>query len=310
MVNSSRFDWFFRPHLPDEDLPLSAELRFAEALAELPAIERSALALSEIGGLGTDEIAQRLGTDVAVVRKVLTRARSSVRTTLAARSRRGLTALLPLQNWWNGGSSAPLVRTAGAVAAAVIGTGVAIGGAAADQPRPVLLSPDPPVVRELVSPREQIVPGAPTPAAVNTPPAEKLQYARGGAGAAALRPEADRYGDIGARPGENAARPPHAPVARGDEPEIGARPAPPVAERPGLSTTPLDEPPPHQPPPPFPTPYPVPVPVPLPVPVPVPVPAPLPPVELPVEPSAAPAVPVPATPAPPLPAVPPLAPLP
>lgn len=74
MANLS-FDWFFRPHLADEDLPLSAELRFAEALAELPAIERSALALSEIGGLDTNEIAERLGTEVAVVRKLLVRAR-------------------------------------------------------------------------------------------------------------------------------------------------------------------------------------------------------------------------------------------
>ena len=150
----SRFDWFFRPHMPDEDRPLSAELRFAEALAELPAIERSALALSEIGGLGTDEIALRLGTDAAVVRKVLARARETVRATIAVRGRRGLTAFLPFQNWWSTGSAAPVVRTAGAVAAAVIGTGVAIGGAAADAPRDPLVSPDPPTVRALDEPRE------------------------------------------------------------------------------------------------------------------------------------------------------------
>lgn len=100
MARPRRFDWLFRPQMADEDLPLSAEARFAEALAELPAVERSALALSEIGGLDTYEIAERLGTDPVVVRKLLTRARESVRTSIALRSRRGLSALIPFQNWW------------------------------------------------------------------------------------------------------------------------------------------------------------------------------------------------------------------
>ena len=48
-------------------------------------MERSALALSEIGGLDTSEIAYRLGTDPAVVRKLLFHARESVRGSLTAR---------------------------------------------------------------------------------------------------------------------------------------------------------------------------------------------------------------------------------
>lgn len=302
MAKPSRFDWLFRPHMPDEDRPLSAELRFAEALAELPAIERSALALSEIGGLGTEEIAQRLGTDAVVVRKVLARARETVRATIAERGRRSLTALIPFQSWWSSGSTAPVVRTAGAVAAAVIGTGIAIGGAAADSPRPPLVSPDPPVVRAIDKPQDRH--GGIAAAAVPEPAApERAQQPPAAAGRAAVRPESDRFGDIGARPRAAATRPPFAPARRADEPELGARPAPqPAAER-RLPTVPLTE---ERPPPPlpFPTPYPLPVPVPVPAPAPAPAPTP-PPVPLPSaeSPLATPAIP--ATPAlPSLPALP------
>lgn len=156
MSKPARFDWLFRPHLADEDLPLAAEARFAEALAELPAVERSALALSEIGGLDTHEIAERLGTDPAIVVKLLARARTSVRASLAVGGRRGLTALLPFHSWWQTGSAAPAVRAAGVVAAAVVGSSLAIGGAAAEAPRATLTSPDPPRVRAL----EQSDPGA------------------------------------------------------------------------------------------------------------------------------------------------------
>jgi predicted DNA-binding protein (UPF0251 family) len=85
-----RFDWLVRPHLADEDQPLSAEARFAAALSRLPAVERSALALSEIGGLDAEEIAERLGTDPSIVRKLLARARESVRESIALHSSRGL----------------------------------------------------------------------------------------------------------------------------------------------------------------------------------------------------------------------------
>lgn len=265
MANPSRFDWFFRPNLADEDLPLSAELRFAEALAELPAIERSALALSEIGGLGTEEIAQRLGTDVTVVQKLLVRARLTVRATIAVRARRGVLALIPFQNWWSSGSTGPVVRTAGAVAAAVLGTGIAIGGAAADRSRPVLVSPDPPVVRSLKVPRDRHVPTARAPAADR--PVRAQSSAEDAAGPATVRPESDRYGDIGARPDAPTGGP-SAPARRGDEPEIGARLTPLPAPAP-TTESPLEEPP-APPPLPFPTPYPAPVLPPVPIPAPVP----------------------------------------
>ena len=149
MPRPTRFDWLFRPQVADRDLPLSAETRFAEVLAELPAVERSVLALSEIGGLDTNEIAERLGTDPAIVRKLLARGRESVRTSLATRGRRGLTALLPFQTLWQVGSSAPSMRAAGLVAAAVVAPTVAIGGAGTEAPRAPVTRPGSPVVRAL-----------------------------------------------------------------------------------------------------------------------------------------------------------------
>jgi RNA polymerase sigma factor (sigma-70 family) len=74
-----RFDWLARPRARDEDAPLSAEARFFDALAQLPAAERSALALSELGGLEPDEIAQRLGTDRETAERLVSRARATVR---------------------------------------------------------------------------------------------------------------------------------------------------------------------------------------------------------------------------------------
>ena len=159
MPRPTRFDWLFRPQVADVDLPLSAEGRFAEAMAELPAVERSVLALSEIGGLDTSEIAERLGTDPAVVRKLLARARESVRAALATRGRRGLTALFPLQSLWQAGSSVPTMRAAGLVAAAVVAPTVAIGGAGAEAPPATLARPDAPVVRAVESSqREPVTP--------------------------------------------------------------------------------------------------------------------------------------------------------
>lgn len=132
MSTPRRFDWLFRPQLPDEDLPLSAEARFAEALAELPPVERSALALAEIGGLGPEEIAERLGTQPAIVSSILARARLSVRITLARG--RGLTAFLPFHGWWQSGASAPLGRAAGVVATAAVGAGLAVSAATPSAP--------------------------------------------------------------------------------------------------------------------------------------------------------------------------------
>ena len=109
------FDWFFRPSGADEDAPLSAEAEFSAVLADLPAVERSALALAEIGGLETEEIAARLGTDVHVAKVVLERARVAARTKLRDR-RAGIAALLPWQ--WLLPSASPAARAAGVVAAA------------------------------------------------------------------------------------------------------------------------------------------------------------------------------------------------
>lgn len=79
MPDPRRFDWLFRPRMRDEDEPLSTEARFAEAFTELPAPERSALALSELGGLDPEEIAQRLGTERDVAAALVACARAAVR---------------------------------------------------------------------------------------------------------------------------------------------------------------------------------------------------------------------------------------
>jgi DNA-directed RNA polymerase specialized sigma24 family protein len=84
MPESRRIDWLSRPQPGGRALPLSAAARFAQALAELPAVERSALALSELGGLDKHEIAERLGTDPAIVLRLLARARESVRNSPSA----------------------------------------------------------------------------------------------------------------------------------------------------------------------------------------------------------------------------------
>jgi hypothetical protein len=261
-----RFDWLFRPQLADVDLPLSAEARFAEALADLPAVERSALALSEIGGLDPNEIAERLGTDPAVVRKLLARARQSVRASLASRARRGLTALLPFQGLWQAGSSAPTLRAAGLVAAAVVAPTVAIGGAQADAPRAALIPADTSVHRAL----ERAPRGPLTPSRVRvslTRPASAVAVTR--------HPKAAPRAPRSARP---------AAQARTNRDALPAAPAqPPQQEQTRQPTA--------APPPPAADPEATPRTLSLPVPEPS-VPA-LPPVELPVVPPTVPALPLP-----------------
>ena len=299
MSRPRRFDWLFRPQMADEDLPLSAEARFAEALAELPAVERSALALSEIGGLDTNEIAQRLGTDPAVVRKLLLRARESVRASLSMQGRRGLAALLPFQNVWQ--SSGPAVRAAGVVVAAVVAPTVVIGGASADAPRATLTSPDPPHVRAL-----EIVD---RPVPVRSPVVDVVATA-----AAAVAP-ARRPAPPPAR-GERRSVRPGAGLQRDDASFVASVPAQwPVPSEPAERAEPAAAP--EHPAPPQRPPHPanpsetvagtVPrqgaaVPPPLPVPPPPPVELPVEPPPLPVEPPPLPPLPVP----PPAPAPPPL----
>jgi DNA-directed RNA polymerase specialized sigma24 family protein len=76
---SMRFDWLCRPAEPDVEPRRSAKARRAEALAELPRVERSALALNGIGGLDADAIAKRLGTEPEIVRRLLAHARAAIR---------------------------------------------------------------------------------------------------------------------------------------------------------------------------------------------------------------------------------------
>jgi hypothetical protein len=281
MPRPTRFDWLFRPQVADVDLPLSAEARFAEALAELPAVERSALALSEIGGLDTYEIAERLGTDPAIVLKLLARARESVRASLAARGRRGLNVLLPFQSLWQVGSSAPAMRAAGLVAAAVVAPTVAVGGAGADAPRATLTPSDPLVVRAPERPqRRPLAPSRPrislvrsTPAAAVTrhePPAPREPRSARSAAPIQLSHDAS----------PTASPQPPQPTHEQEQARERSPAAPPAAKRETIPRT-----------------------LPLPVPAP-PVPAP-PPVELPVVPPTVPALPVP-VPAPELPKPPPL----
>jgi predicted DNA-binding protein (UPF0251 family) len=121
VADPRRFDWLFRPHARDEDAPLSAEARFAEALAQLPADERSALAFSELGGLEPDAIAQRLGTDRQTAERLVAQARAAVRAALAERGRRLLSSLLPL---------ASAARTVGAAAVGTVGIGATVDAGA------------------------------------------------------------------------------------------------------------------------------------------------------------------------------------
>lgn len=137
MADPGRFDWLFRPQERDEDMPLSAEARFAEAFRRLSAEERSALALSDIGGLGSEEIATRMGTEREIVEGLIARARESIRAALVEPGRRLLGAFGAFQHGWlQGGVAGPTGRSAGAVAAAVLGIGAAFDGSALP-PRPV-----------------------------------------------------------------------------------------------------------------------------------------------------------------------------
>jgi len=78
-AGATGLDWLSRPASADAERLRSAKARRAEALAELPRIERSALALSGIGGLDADAIATRLGTEPEIVRRLLEHARAAVR---------------------------------------------------------------------------------------------------------------------------------------------------------------------------------------------------------------------------------------
>lgn len=118
--------------------PSAAEIR--EALARLRPNQRAALVLREIGGLSYAEIAEELELSVAAVETLLFRARRALREELEVAEERpvvrvgGLVvwplsaalseAAAPVTAWV--GSRGLAAKAAGAVGAAILGTGVAV----------------------------------------------------------------------------------------------------------------------------------------------------------------------------------------
>jgi RNA polymerase sigma-70 factor (ECF subfamily) len=144
-----------REELTDADFPLTAELphelarALAEALAELPAVERRVFVLRELGGRSYEEIADETETSVGAVQMQLFRARRTLRGLLEPpqverRRRAGL--LVPAPGWLTtlftrADVSVLTPRAAGAVGAAVLavaGTTVAVKDVGAGQEPPAV----------------------------------------------------------------------------------------------------------------------------------------------------------------------------
>jgi RNA polymerase sigma-70 factor, ECF subfamily len=120
----------------DYDTPTAAEI--SSALRELRPAQRRALVLREILGWSYAEIAGDLGVSVSAVETLIFRSRRSVREQLE-RTRGGARGLLALPLWLQDllGSvtrAGMAVRAAGVLGAAVIGSGVALVGAAPSAP--------------------------------------------------------------------------------------------------------------------------------------------------------------------------------
>lgn len=97
----------------DADEPLTADL--VSSIASLPANQRSAFLLREVGGLSYGEIAERLELTVASVQMLLFRARQTLRaelgeTTLLDRARQAI--LVPATHWLSSLASRLLASTA------------------------------------------------------------------------------------------------------------------------------------------------------------------------------------------------------
>jgi RNA polymerase sigma-70 factor, ECF subfamily len=123
---------------PESEGPSGAEIR--QALQRLRPNQRAVLVLREIGGLSYSEIAETLGLSLSAVETLIFRSRRALREELAAGEERALVKVggitlwpLPvalsgaagkLAGWF--GSRAAAAKVAGAVGAAVIGTGVAV----------------------------------------------------------------------------------------------------------------------------------------------------------------------------------------
>jgi predicted DNA-binding protein (UPF0251 family) len=212
LADPRRFDWLFRPHPPDEDAPLSAEARFADALAQLPADERSALALSELGGLEADEIARRLGTDRETAERLVSHARARVRATLAEKGRKFLSGLLPM------GAAA---RTLGAVAVGTVGIGATADADRAQAPDRVA----PPALAVAAPAAPSAVPAARIHAAA-TAPALRVAASTTERRAVARRHAAPEPEPPGAsRPEPGLALPPVAGPASGSASEVDRAPS-------------------------------------------------------------------------------------
>jgi RNA polymerase sigma-70 factor, ECF subfamily len=131
---------------PESDAPSGAEIR--QALQRLRPNQRAVLVLREIGGLSYSEIAETLGLSLSAVETLIFRSRRALREELAAGEERALVKVggitiwpLPvalsgaagkLAGWF--GSRAVAAKVAGAVGAAVIGTGVAVETGVVDLP--------------------------------------------------------------------------------------------------------------------------------------------------------------------------------
>lgn len=130
---------------PEADGPTAAEIR--EALLRLRPNQRAVIVLREIGGLSYREIAETLGLSVPAVETLLFRSRRALREELAAEEREvvrvGGIVLWPLPAAFSDalgslavwlGRRGVAVKVAGAVGAAVIGTGAAVQAGALPVP--------------------------------------------------------------------------------------------------------------------------------------------------------------------------------
>jgi RNA polymerase sigma factor (sigma-70 family) len=202
------------------------ELR--DALARLPANQRAALVLREIGGLGYGEIAARLALSVPSVQMLLFRARRALRAELEADAprRRAGGWLWPFQPWLAEmiARHALVPRAAGVAAAGAVGA-TALTGSDAPPPVRAAQATPPPAVLAAV---EVAAPAPRTHARRTARPAPPPAPAR-----AAARPPARTVAPVPAPAPPPAPRPPPAPPPP-PEPPAPAAPPPPAPPAPSL----------------------------------------------------------------------------
>ncbi len=192
---------------PDREGPSADDIRVA--LERLRPAQREALVLREIGGRSYIEIAAAMDMSVPAVETLLFRARKALRVELddeAPRTRgRVLGGLLPFPGFgWDGfGSLAgwltgrgATVKVAGAVSAAVLGTGVGIqqGVVLPSEPAPAEASTPAAAPAERDVPRAAVVAPSPakmTPARSSKKPAPVVKPKR-----TAVRPQANATNEV------------------------------------------------------------------------------------------------------------------